>query len=315
MTLFLRTNGSPRPHGAALLFATVSALCFTPPAAAQTVDEEPVGRLTVGGVIGVQLPGMDDLNANLDVVNEVLAKDKIVGVDHMNTALVTGLDVRYKLSDRISLGLQWGALNATSEIDVTLSTVRLYSRSTTYQGSVYYHIPGVERFSERLQVMAGAGILRLESGVVEWSLEDRTSPFVDIPDLSQFSGSGKGTGTGTGFTIQGGATYMLSGGFSVAADVGYRFAKIGELTVDPRDVEGIEEGDPSIEPDDWAIWDFFLRDPNAELPDGRKRTDPRQPGTGQDTGCGDCGGPYYEGGPIEVDYSGPFTTISLRVHF
>ena len=62
------------------------------------------------------------------------------------------------------------------------------------------------------------------------------------------------------------------------------------------------------EPGDWAIIDFFMGDPNAVW-DGRKRTDPKDQG-----GCADC--PlYYSGGPIEVDYSGLFATLSLRVHF
>jgi hypothetical protein len=56
------------------------------------------------------------------------------------------------------------------------------------------------------------------------------------------------------------------------------------------------------------VIDFFKRDTNAVF-EGRKRTDPEDDG-----GCETC--PlYYEGDPLEVDYSGPFLAVTLRAHF
>jgi len=164
----------------------------------------------------------------------------------------------------------------------------------------------------------------LSSGRVEWSLEDNTiNSFRPDGDLAELSGRGKATGSGAGFTVSGGGSYQLSSRFSVAIDVGYRYGKLSDLKINPDDVEGFYErfgtgdgednSDLIREPGDWAIWDFFLRDPNATLPDGRNRNDPKVPGD-EKTGCADC--PlYYHGGNIEVDYSGFFSSLYLRAHF
>jgi len=313
MRLFLIRTG-----GALLTLALVVGT-----ARAQTVDEEPVGRLTIGPQVGILFPGMGDINDNLHVANRFLANDEVRGLDNVNTALVTGLDVRYRLTDRFSIGANWGAVNARSEFDVTRVSARFYSRATTYQFSGYYHFPFATRIDERMQFFAGGGLLLLRAGTVEWGLQPNQAnrgSFHPEGDLAELSGRGKASGSATGFSVAGGGSYQLSSRFSLALDFGYRVAKMSDLTIDPNDVEGYyerfgtaDENTTTREPGDWAIWDFFLRDPNATLPDGRKRTDPKVPGS-DPTGCDTC--PlYYDGGNIEVDFSGFFASVYLRVHF
>ena len=303
------------------------------PAAAQLVDEEGVGRLTIGGTLGFQLTAMGDVNDNISVVNRFLDRDLIQPLDKVNVGLLTSLDVRYRLGrtppeepgetasfmDRLSLGFAWGGLNTWSDFDVTRSTVRFFSRATTYYPYILYHFAFIEPLEPRAQVYAGGGPIFLRAGRVEWSLEDNTSNnFLVDGDLAELSGSGKASGSGTGFTLQGGASYQLSPMLSVALDFGYRRARMTNLSLDEADGgeperfpggDGAE--DVTREPGDWAIIDFFLRDPNGEY-NGRNRRDPEEDdGSG---GCPDC--PlYYRGGPLEVDYSGAFSTISFRLHF
>jgi len=304
------------------------------PAGAQLVEEEKVGRLTIGGTLGFQLTAMGDVNDNIAVVNTFLDRDLIQPLDDVDVGLLTSLDVRYRLGQtppeedptasvpftkRLSIGFAWGGLNTWSDFDVTRSTVRFFSRATTYYPYVLYHFPFIEPIAPRVQVYAGGGPIFLKAGRVEWSLEDNTTNnFLVDGDLAELSGSGKASGSGTGFTLQAGASFQLNSRFSVALDAGYRRAKISNLTLDEADGgeperfpggDGVE--DVTREPGDWAIIDFFLRDPNGSF-DGRNRQDPENDdGTG---GCPDC--PlYYRGGPLEVDYSGAFSTISFRVHF
>ena len=317
---------APSSRRTALCAAFVLAgLIAAPPAAAQYVEEEPVGRLTIGGNIGALFPGMGDVNENFSVINRFLARDDIRSLSDIDVALVTGLDVRLKLTDRFSVGGNWGAYNARSEFDVTRARVRFYSRTTTYQGSVLYHLPGVVNLQERAQAYVGAGLIYLRSGTVDYELQDKTTNFfLRDGDLAELSGKGKAYGDGSGFLVFVGGSFQLSGRFSVAADFGYRSAAIEDLELDGEEIEGYlerfgtvddDDDDEDIfrEPGDWAIYDFFLRDPNGETVDGRKRTDPKVPEEDM-TGCADC--PiYFTGGPIEVDYSGFFTQIAFRIHF
>jgi hypothetical protein len=167
--------------------------------------------------------------------------------------------------------------------------------------------------------------------VVQWSLLDETHNdfFTNIEnnvgDLFELSGQGEAKGTALGFALQGGGTFMLSGGFSVGVDLGYRFAKISNLEI--TKAVGQERFGGTVQgqvrrPGDWAIIDFFRRDPNAEF-EGRLRTDDQDPQNPEAGGCGDnpetpefdpCP-QYYRGDPLEVDYSGPFANLSLRTHF
>lgn len=305
--------------------AALGAGSWVSDAQAQFIDEEPVGRLTIGGIIGAQFPGMKDINDNISTVNRFLTIEEVRRMDDVNVALVTGLDVRYKFSDRFSLALTWGALNARSEFDVTRADMRFYSRATTYGANLLYHFPGVVEFNDRLQVYAGGGFMLLQNGLVEWqAIDNTTNFFLEEGNLSEMSGKGTATGSGSGLNLMVGGSFQMGARFSAAVDFGYRFGSLNNLELNDSEFEGLFErfglGDPDDgedeiirEPGDWAVYDFFLRDPNSTSFDGRKRTDPREDGLEQ-TGCGDC--PlYYTGGPIEVDYSGPYAQFSFRIHF
>jgi hypothetical protein len=303
------------------------------PARAQLVDEEAVGRLTIGGGVGLLVPAMSEVNDNFDVINPFLRRDEIRTLDDVNAGLLTHLDVRFRLGntppeepdeeisllDRLSVGFAWGAINAQSDIDnITRANVNFYSRATTYYPYVLYHLPFLEPTTPRLQLLVGGGPLFVRSGFVEWSLGDSTSNiFLVDGDISELAGRARASGSATGFVLQGGASFMLNSKFSVAADVGYRRAKMSNLTLDGavgQDKRFPGDDDPTTEDvvrrlGDWAVIDFFLRDRNAEF-EGRKRTDPETEG-----GCASCPSPYYEGGDLEIDYSGPFVIVTLRIHF
>lgn len=324
------TSGRTRPIGLFLVVAGILGMLAVP-AGAQLVDEEGVGRLTIGGGVGVLVPTMGAVNDNFGVVNPFLQRDEIRRLDKVKEGLLTHLDVRYRLGktppedpleeislrDRISIGFAWGAVNARSEInDITRVAVRFYTRSTTYYPYLLYHFPFFEQKVPRLQLTAGGGPWFLRSGYVEWKLNDMTTNiFLVDGDISELAGTAKASGSATGFVFQAGASYMLNHRFSVAADFGYRRAKMSNVHLDEavgQDKRFPGDDNPDTQdvvrrPGDWAVIDFFMRDKNAEY-NGTKRTDPTDVG-----GCQDC--PlYYEGGPLEVDYSGPFVALTLRLH-
>ena len=304
------------------------------PVAAQIVNEENVGRLTIGPSIGFLLPSMGDVNDNLDVVNRFLAREDVVGLDDVNQALLTGLDIRYRLGntpdttetfmDRLTVGFNWGAINVHRQLEVTRADVRFFSRATTYSAYVLYHLPYLESKWPRTQVTVGGGPVYLQSGTVEWVLLDHTTNnfFTEIEDgvgdLSELTGRGKASGNGLGVNLQAGGSFMLNRRFSVGLDLGYRLAKISDLELDEAtgqtDLRFPNPDEVPVErqPGDWAIIDFFFRDPNTTYEDRNRNDAPdREPETG---GCDGCP-MYYGGGPLEIDYSGLFANLSLRVHF
>jgi hypothetical protein len=308
------------------------------PARAQIVNEENVGRLTIGGGVGFLLPAMGQVNDNIDVLNPFLAREEVRGLDHIKEALLTQLDVRYRLGntpktepgekatllDRLSVGLSWGAINAHSQLEVSRVDVRYYSRATTYSLYVLYHLPFLDAKFPRTQLVVGGGPLLLRNSSVEWVVLDHTSNnfFTEIEDgvgdLSELSGRGEAEGSGVGANLQGGGTFMLNRRFSVGLDFGYRLGKISNLELNEAtgqsDLRFPNPDEVPVErqPGDWGIIDFFYRDPNTTY-EGRNRNDPpdRDPETG---GCAGC--PlYYRGGPLEIDYSGLFANLTLRAHF
>jgi hypothetical protein len=320
----------------ALLLAILALALGAMPARAQLVDEEGVGRLTIGGGLGFQITSMSDVNDNFTVVNRALTLAGMRSVDNVKAGVVTNLDVRYKLGQtppeepgepvpfmkRLSIGFAWGAINARSGFETTRAGTRFFTRSTTYYPYVLYHFPFLEDVAPRTSVYAGGGPLFLRAGTVEWSLKDMTiNNFLPGPegDLAEFSGKGKAKGSGTGLVLMGGGSFQLNQRFSIALDAGYRLAKLANVELqeavgDTERFPGSDVPGQTVirEPGDWAIIDFFMRDPNAVW-DGRKRTDPKEQG-----GCSENGNPcpmYYGGGPLEVNYSGLFATLSFRVHF
>jgi hypothetical protein len=303
-----------------------------PRAGAQIVDEEGVGKLTIGGMIGMGLTSMSDINQNLDVANVFLAREEVRSMDKIRSGILTGLDIRYKFAqtprepdsdeedspsfiDRLAIGLTWGAVNTKSGFDVSRATTRFYARSTTFYPYLLYHLPWIEEKLERTTLYVGGGPLFLTGGSIEWALGDSTTNnFIDEGDLSEIAGQTRADGSGVGLVLQGGSSFMLNSTFSVALDAGYRFAK---MDVNLQEAEGQvkrftgedDDGNTIVRrPGDWSVIDFYERRLDGEY-DGRKREDPKDDG-----GCADC--PlYYQGGPIEVDFSGFFAVLAFRVHF
>jgi hypothetical protein len=167
--------------------------------------------------------------------------------------------------------------------------------------------------------------------VVQWSLADLThNDFFttienNVGDLFELSGQGEAKGSALGFALQTGGTFMLNRRFSLGVDLGYRLAKISNLEISQAIGQERFLGqtqDKVRRPGDWAIIDFFRRDPYAVF-EGRARTDVQDPQNPEAGGCGDnpdtpeydpCP-QYYRGGPLEVDYSGPFANLTFRAHF
>jgi hypothetical protein len=322
----------------AAVLASLTMMAVVRPAEAQLVNDEAVGRLSIGSAIGPQVASMKDINDNLTVVNGILRRGEVGPVGKVRVALSTGLDVRFRLGrtppedpetkvtwkDRITLGFTWGGLNAETGINTGDATVRFFSRTTTYTPYLLYQLPYLEKVDQRAGLYVGGGPVFMRNGYIEWKVRDYThNNFLVDGDISELTGSGKARASGTGFMLMGGASYQLSHRFSVAVDMGYRRAKMTNVTITQGHTPGawnIEYfpnpavGDQVPDPGDWGIIDFFDRDPNAVY-DGHKRTDPYDPSDPNNGGCSECRAPWFKGGPINLDYSGPFTQFSFRVHF
>ena len=314
--------------------ALVLGAVHVPRAAGQIVDEEGVGRLTIGGGIGVSLTSMSNVNSNLSVANIFLENEEIRSIDKVRSGLLTGLDVRYKLGqtpllpdagdeerisfmDRLSIGFTWGAVNSETGFEVSRATTRFYARSTTYYPYLLYHVPWFEQKLPRTSFYFGGGPLVLSSVAVEWAVGDSTTNnFIEEGDLSEIAGSSAASGSGLGAVVQVGSSFMLNSRFSLAMDVGYRYAKISNIEMEraqgqmkrfPGDDDG--NGQTVIRrPGDWSVIDFFERSPEGRF-EARFRPDPMEEG-----GCAGCP-MYYTGGETEIDFSGFFTNLSFRIHF
>jgi len=331
-----------------LVLVGLGLVAFAAPARGQLYNEETVGRLRIGGTIGGVLSSMSAVNDNIGVVNGALALDEITSLSKINTSLLTALEIRYRLGrtpkedpdephrflDRFTLGFAWGALQAGSTIDnIERVYVNYWSRATTYYPYLLYELPFFDTTQPRLETYVGGGPYFLTSGTVNWTLTDFTSnSFIDfpgIPDISELAGVAQAEGSATGAVLQGGIQFMLNKRFSVSADLGYRFAQMSNVTLlSAQGQDARFPGDPSQvrRPDDWSVIDFFLRDRNAVYDGQRpghqegidegvyppgpwKRDTPKTQG-----GCETC--PlYYTGGQLDVDFSGPFGSVSFWVHF
>ncbi len=319
----------------ALIVGVVVAAAPLGSAHAQIVDEEGIGRLSIGGLIGMGLTSMSDVNQNIDVANRFLRTEEVRDMDHVNTGILTGLDIRYKFSQtplvpddegnvdgeisflqRFGLGFTLGAVNSESSFDVSRATTRFYSRATTYYPYLMWFAPWIEESLPRMTLYFAGGPLFLTGGSVEWALGDSTTNnFIEEGDLSEIAGSSRGTNDGVGFIVQAGSGFQLNSMFSVTLDVGYRAANTSATLTDAvgQDKRFTGDDDPDNitvvrRPGDWSVIDFWRRSPTGEF-EGRNRPDDMEDG-----GCADC--PlYYTGDAIDIDFSGFFASLSFRVHF
>lgn len=220
-------------------------------------------------------------------------------------------EIRYKFGNRFSIGVGVGNTEAKSSYSVTLADIDFYARSTVWSATAYYHLPFVDNFgvlADRMSLYVGGGPVLLRNGFTHMRIADRTmEPTFNVDgDLIELDGEGDAKGTGSGLRGLAGASYQLTSRISVAAEVGYRLARINnlELTHYEGYVRDIAKEDPKRrEPLDQAILDFFNRDHRGEgLPD-------------QDIEKNHI--PYYSdsgNGPLNLDFSGVQAHIGMRLH-
>jgi hypothetical protein len=299
----------------AALAAAVVLVVNPIPASSEIVDEEEVGRFTFGLHFGYTQVRMSEYNENIDVVNHWLTNQGIPlrEAEHLKGSSSIKGELRYKFGKRFSFGLGVGNTEAKSSFYVTFGDVNFYARSTVWSAMGYYHLPFVDNWGEladRMSLYVGAGPVLLTNGSTHMRIADRTTEpvFDQDGDLIELDGEGDGRGNGGGLQGIAGASYQLNSRFSVAAEVGYRSARINDLELSnvvgyDRDIA--EEDPERREPLEGAILDFFRRPPGAR----GERGIPSEDIEGNHI-------PYYSDheGPLELDFSGVLAHVSFRVH-
>lgn len=285
------------------------------PSRAQIIDEEEVPRFTVGFMMGYAGNSMSRFNENIDVVNYFLTHQgiQIRTADRLNGGASIRGEARYKINDSFSLGMAVAGTESQSGFTVAFGGVDFYTRATLYTPSLYYSLPFVrtspkfESVADRMVLYVGGGPVFIARAKAHMRITDRSrEPFFDEEgDVAELSGEGDATGSGMGFQAVVGASYQLTRGISVAAEAGYRHARVSDLTL--KNVRGFIEPFTQLdplprEPGDQAVYDFFNRGNRADgLPDH------------------DINGahiPYYSDydGPLDLDYSGVVLQVGLRLH-
>jgi hypothetical protein len=307
---------SQAPSPATWFKALVLVLLGLPAVAgAQIIDEEEVGRFTLGGYVGFAGANMGRFNENIDVVNYFLSNQGIPlrEADGLNGGASGRAELRYKLSDRWMVGFGVASTEAMSRFTVTLGAVDFYARSTQFIPAVYYNFPFVqnsEKFAavaDRMNMYVGAAPIFFTAGKAHMRITDNSNePVFNIDgDLGELDGEGDATGTGIGVQGLFGVSYQLTSAISVAGELGYRIGKISDLEIvkaegDVRD--DTEDDENRREPGDKAITDFFKR------PDERNGI-PTQDIEGNHI-------PYYSDHPtpLDLDFSGFLIHIGMRLH-
>jgi hypothetical protein len=310
-----RFMGSPR-H--ALLRGLLFVALLVPTASlAQIIDEEEVGRLTIGGSIGFGGNSMSRYNENIGVVNHFISRQGVPlrNADELDGGSIVRGEIRYKMSDRFVIGFGVGNAESKSAFDVQLGATNFYARSTLVMPALYYNLPFVQtseafiNVADRVNLYVGGGPICYTNARTRMLIIDRsTEPVFNVDgDLGELDGEAEASGTGFGFQGLIGGSYQLTKTFSVAAEAGYRIGKVSDLKIDKlmSFVRDDTENDPNRrEYGDRTIEDFFERD--------ERPTDPPFPDR-------DIEGdpiPYYSDfdGPLDLDFSGITLTIGLRMH-
>jgi hypothetical protein len=308
-------SNSRRGHGI-LLWGIVLLSLFSARAGAEIVDEEEVGRLTIGLYFGYGGASMDAFNENIGVVNHFLTHQgiQIREADTFGGSANIEGELRYKFGDRFSVGVGVGNAESKSAFDVTFAAVDFYTRTTIWSVMGYYHLPFVQSaeafaaVADRMSIYVGAGPLLLTKGRAHMRITDRTTePSFNVDgDLIELDGQGDATGTGSGLQGVLGASYMLNSRFSFAGEVGYRVAKISDLELVKFEGDITDQEFEDLrEPGNDAILDFFRRERGAReargIPENDIEGDPI---------------PYYSDfdGPLELDFSGVTLQAAFRIH-
>lgn len=311
-----RRPGLSGPAGGAVVAALVLAL-VPAGAGAEIIDEKEVPRLSVGFLLGYAGNSMGRYNENISVVNHFLSTQGIPvrEADKLGGGASVQGELRYKFNPQFSLGLGVASLESKSAFSFTLAEINFYARSTAISPMLYYHLPFVQKsekfidVADRMSLYVGAGPVILTKGstlvrIIDGSNEPQ---FNADGDMSEIDGEGKATGSGGGFRGLVGGSYQLTGRFSFAAEVGYRYGKITNLKIDETTLRGFErdigQNDPERrEPLEQAIRDFYDR---AQRPPALPDMDINRNHI-----------PYYSDfeGPLELDFSGVTLQVGFRLH-
>lgn len=296
--------------------ALIAAIGLAPSAVrGEIVDEKEVGRLSLGFMIGYAGNSMDRYDENIGVVNHFLTHQGIAirEADELSGGASVQGELRWKFNPHFSLGFGAASLQSKSAFSVTLAEINFFARSTALSPMLYYHLPFVQsseafvNVADRMSLYVGAGPVFLSKGYTLARILDRSNEpqFNEDGDLGELDGDLEASGTGVGVRGLIGGSYQLTSRFSFAAEIGYRQAKVTDLTLDT--VRGFEravgDNDPDRrEPLEQAMRDFFdRRERAAGLPD-------------QDINRNHI--PYYSDfdGPLELDFSGVTLQVGFRLH-
>lgn len=298
-----------------LLILSVFLLELPLVASAQIIDEEEVGRFTIGGMAGYAGNSMGRYNENIDVVNYFLTTQGIAlrEADGFNGGASGTAELRYRVSDRWIVGFGVANSESKSSFSVTLGEVDFHARSTLYIPSIYYVLPFVqssESFSsvaDRMNLYLGAAPVFFTRARTQMRIVDRSNePVFDIDgDLGELDGEGDADGTAIGLQGLLGISYQLTAALSLAGEVGYRYGKVTDLNVTKTEGyvrDDTESDENRREPGDQAIIDFFDREDRA---DGL----PNEDIEGNEI-------PYYSdfADKLDLDFSGFLIQIGFRIH-
>jgi len=283
-------------------------------ASAQIIDEEDVGRFTLGAMIGYAGNSMSRYNENIDVVNHFLTNQGIPlrEADGFSGGASVQGEVRYRVSDRWIVGFGVANSESKSAFDVTLGAVDFYARSTLYIPSVYYVLPFIqnsEKFAsvaDRMNMYIGAGPVFFTRARTHMQIIDRSNePVFNIDgDLGELDGDGDANGSAVGMQALFGTSYQLTAALSLAAEIGYRFGQVNDLEVTNATGyvrDDTENDENRREPGDDAIINFFERDDREGVPEEDIEGNPI---------------PYYSDYPddLNLDFSGFLVQLGFRIH-
>ncbi len=284
---------------------------------AEIINEEEVGRFILNIGVGYQGTAMSDFNSSIHVVNYFLETNQgLRTADDLSGSASALGEVRYKFTERFSVGLGVSNTQAKSTFDVTFGAVDFYTRATAWSPMVYYHLPFVqsmesfENVADRMSLYVGAGPVFLTKGLGHMRVIDRTTEptFRDDGDLIEVDGQGQVRGSGVGIQGLVGASWQLTSFVSFSGEIGYRSAKISnpDIVMAEGFERNVAEDDPDRrEPLDQAVIDFFKRENPG--PDNRPPGFPLTDIEGNPI-------PYYSGGPMDLDFSGVQLRVGMRFH-
>lgn len=175
------------------------------------------GRWGVAGNAGYALYAMNNVNSDIDNVNNFVTSLGGSSLEKITGGLNVNASVFYGLTDYLLLGMEFGGLNAYTENEAFPGELQSY-----YVSGLEFGVFGKAVFpvEETFLWTLGLGLIGVTTSDAEYHL----------------AGTGGGTlvqtykGTAAGVKIMGGGEWFLTPYMAVGAEIGYRYAKIEEVT-------------------------------------------------------------------------------------